>query len=40
MIWLNFERWNTAANPWFYMTRVRLQGWRWTPLVRVRWRYR
>lgn len=40
MIFLAFGTWNSAAGRWFIRERIWIHGWRWTPFVRVSWRYR
>lgn len=39
MIWINFGRWDNAYGRVFVRSRLYLHGWKWTPLVRVRFRY-
>lgn len=39
MIWLSFGRWSSAAGALFVRQRVYWNGHRWTPFVRVFWRY-
>ncbi|WP_157109911.1 hypothetical protein [Thermanaeromonas toyohensis] len=35
MIWLNFGRWSSAAGRFIY-ERIYINGWRWTPFVRIK----
>lgn len=35
-----FGRWSSASGRWFTRTRIYWKGWKWTPFVCVRWRYR
>ena len=39
MLWLNFSKWSTSHGAVFMMVRVYVDGSRWTPFVRVFWRY-
>jgi len=39
MIFIKFGRWNSSAGCLFCHERIRWHGYRWTPFVRVRWRY-
>ena len=39
MIFIAFGRWNHSAGSWFIRERIYWRGYRWTPFVRVRWRY-
>jgi hypothetical protein len=40
MIWLSFANWHSSSGRFFTLTRIYSPGWRWTPFVRVRKRYR
>jgi len=40
MIFIAFGRWSSAHGRWFTRERIYRGGWRWTPFVRVSWRYR
>lgn len=40
MIWFSFARWSHAAGQRFVRDRIYWKGYRWTPLVSIRWRYR
>lgn len=40
MIWIAFGRWNGSGGRWFCRQRIYWKGYKWTPFVRVRWRYR
>lgn len=40
MISVSFERRSSAHGCWFTRQRIYWRGWRWTPFVRVSWRYR
>lgn len=39
MIFIAFGRWSNAAGSWFFRERIWWRGYRWTPFVRIRWRY-
>ena len=39
MILPSLGRWNTKAGRFWIWSRIRWQGWRWTPFCRVRKRY-
>ena len=39
MIFVALGRWSNAAGRWFIRERIYRRGYRWTPFVRVRWRY-
>lgn len=39
MIWFSVGTWNHAAGPLFIRKRIYWHGWRWTPFVRLFWRY-
>lgn len=39
MIFIAFGRWSNAAGSWFIRERILWRGYRWTPFVRIRWRY-
>lgn len=39
MPWLNFGKWNRAAGKVFIAQRVYLQGYKWTPIVVLRFRH-
>ena len=38
MIFLNFEKWSTAAGEFFTWRRIYFRG-RWTPIVTFTWRH-
>ena len=38
MRWFNFDTWQSRANRWFVFERVLLDGYRWTPVVKIRLR--
>ena len=40
MIWIAFGRWNHSAGRWFVRRRLYWQGYRWTPFVRIKGRYK
>jgi hypothetical protein len=39
MVWLSFARWSSASGVFFVRERIYRNG-RWTPLVKVRKRYK
>ena len=39
MLWISFGRWSSASGALFIRQRVYWNGWKWTPFVRVFWRY-
>lgn len=39
MIWIALGTWNHSAGRMLIQDRIRLRGYKWTPFVRVRWRY-
>lgn len=39
MIFVALGRWNHSAGRWLIREHIRWRGYRWTPFVRVRWRY-
>lgn len=36
MYWISFGRWNHAAGRFFIANRVLIDGYRWTPIVKLR----
>jgi hypothetical protein len=38
-VWISFGRWSSASGPLFIRKRIYWHGYRWTPFVRVFWRY-
>lgn len=39
MIWISFGRWSAAGGPLFTARRIYWNGHKWTPFVRLFWRY-
>jgi len=39
MIWVNFGKWAAAYGRIFCQRRIYVDGWKWTPFVRVEFRY-
>ncbi len=39
MIWIAFGRWNSSSGALFIRKRIYWHGSKWTPFVRVFWRY-
>lgn len=39
MIWFSLGKWSNAAGRFLVAERLCLHGWKWTPLVRLRFRY-
>lgn len=39
IIFVAFGRWSSASGRWFTRKRIYWRGYKWTPFVRVRWRY-
>jgi len=39
MLWISFDRWSSSAGDYLIATRIYWRGYRWTPFVRLRWRY-
>jgi len=39
MLWLNFSRWSHASGNYLLWDRIYVMD-RWTPLVKVSWRYK
>ncbi len=39
MLWVAFGRWSSSSGNWFIRTRIYSRRGKWTPFVRVRWRY-
>jgi len=40
MFWLNFGRWDRQGTAMFTITRVYWNGWKWTPLIYIKPRYK
>ncbi|TET67571.1 MAG: hypothetical protein E3J56_12680 [Candidatus Aminicenantes bacterium] len=40
MIWLSFKRWSSSSGSMFMAERIYRQGYRWTPFVMLRPRYK
>lgn len=38
MIVLSLGRWDHAAGRWFVRSRIRKDGYKWTPFARIEWR--
>lgn len=39
MIFISFGRWSSSHGRWFTRERIYWKGYRWTPFVRISWRY-
>lgn len=39
MLWLSFARWSSVAGKVFIRERLYLHGYKWTPLVKIKFRY-
>jgi hypothetical protein len=39
MLWISFGIWQTASGPIFIRKRIYWNGYKWTPFVRIFWRY-
>ena len=39
MIWVSFKKWSNGGGAIFCYKRIYWKGYRWTPFIRVFWRY-
>jgi len=39
MLWIAFGKWDSSRGSFFVRDRLYWMGYKWTPLVRVRFRY-
>jgi len=40
MIWINFDRWNNGAGFLFKKQRIYINGYKWTPFIKLSIRYK